>query len=41
MMWLIERMRLGTKETARGLFPDSVYCEIDAEEVPLKSFVDC
>lgn len=30
-----------SKETARGLFPDSVYCEIDAEEVPLKSFVDC
>lgn len=30
-----------SKATARGLFPDRVYCEIDVEEVPLKSFVDC
>ena len=30
-----------SKETARKLFPDRVYCEIDVEEVPLRSFVDC
>lgn len=30
-----------SKATARELFPDRVYCEIEVEEVPLRSFVDC
>ena len=32
---------LRSKETARRLFPDNEYHEIDIEEVPLNSFVNC
>lgn len=30
-----------SKETARRVFPNRAYYEIDVEEVPLKSFTDC